>query len=88
MSSINDNTKKGIIHWGIIGCGDVTEVKSGPAFNKVPNSTLVAVMRRNKEKAADYAKRHNVADSDGVYGLTSEHRWESPRFVETFPVER
>ncbi|MBL0183034.1 MAG: Gfo/Idh/MocA family oxidoreductase [Chitinophagaceae bacterium] len=49
-----------IIHWGIIGCGDVTEVKSGPAFNKVPNSALVAVMRRNGEKAADYAKRHNV----------------------------
>ncbi len=48
------------INWGIIGCGDVTELKSGPAFNKVPNSALVAVMRRNAEKAADYAKRHNV----------------------------
>ena len=48
------------INWGIIGCGDVTEVKSGPAFNKVPNSKLVAVMRRDADKAADYAKRHNV----------------------------
>ena len=48
------------INWGIIGCGDVTELKSGPAFNKVPNSSLVAVMRRNAEKAADYAKRHHV----------------------------
>ncbi len=48
------------INWGIIGCGDVTELKSGPAFNKVPGSTLVAVMRRNAEKAEDYAKRHNV----------------------------
>ncbi len=48
------------INWGIIGCGDVTEVKSGPAFNRVPNSALVAVMRRNAEKAADYAKRHNI----------------------------
>jgi predicted dehydrogenase len=48
------------INWGIIGCGDVTEVKSGPAFNKVPGSNLVAVMRRNAEKAADYAKRHHV----------------------------
>lgn len=48
------------INWGIIGCGDVTEIKSGPAFNKVPHSKLVAVMRRNAEKAADYAKRHNV----------------------------
>lgn len=48
------------INWGIIGCGDVTEVKSGPAFNKVPNSKLIAVMRRNGEKAKDYAKRHSV----------------------------
>lgn len=49
------------INWGIIGCGDVTEVKSGPAFNKVPNSKLIAVMRRNAEKAKDYAQRHGVA---------------------------
>src|SRR5215203_4739288 len=48
------------INWGIIGCGDVTEVKSGPAFNKVPQSKLVAVMRRNAEKAKDYARRHGV----------------------------
>ena len=49
-----------MINWGIIGCGDVTEVKSGPAFNKVPNSRLVAVMRRDGLKAEDYAKRHRV----------------------------
>ncbi len=49
------------INWGIIGCGDVTEVKSGPAFNKVSNSRLVAVMRRNAEKAKDYASRHGVS---------------------------
>lgn len=48
------------IKWGIIGCGDVTELKSGPAFNKADNSKLMAVMRRNSEKAADYAKRHGV----------------------------
>ena len=44
----------------MIGAGDVTEVKSGPAFNKVANSTLVALVRRNAEKAKDYASRHNV----------------------------
>jgi predicted dehydrogenase len=49
------------IKWGIIGCGDVTEVKSGPAFNKVPGSSLVAVMRRDAAKAQDYAIRHGVA---------------------------
>ncbi len=48
------------IHWGIIGCGDVTELKSGPAYQKVKNFKLSAVMRRNKELAKDYAKRHNV----------------------------
>lgn len=48
------------VRWGIIGCGDVTEVKSGPAFQKVENSELVAVMRRTGELARDYAERHNV----------------------------
>ena len=48
------------INWGIIGCGDVTELKSGPAFNKVPGAALVAVMRRDAAKAADYARRHQV----------------------------
>ncbi|MEJ6982332.1 Gfo/Idh/MocA family oxidoreductase [Pedobacter sp. P351] len=48
------------LKWGIIGCGDVTEIKSGPAFNKIADSTLVAVMRRDAAKAQDYAKRHNV----------------------------
>ncbi|RYE37167.1 MAG: Gfo/Idh/MocA family oxidoreductase, partial [Sphingobacteriaceae bacterium] len=48
------------IKWGIIGCGDVTEKKSGPAFNKVPDSELVAVMRRDAAKAEDYARRHQV----------------------------
>lgn len=49
-----------VINWGILGCGDVSEVKSGPAFSLLDNSRLVAVMRRDGAKAADYAKRHNV----------------------------
>lgn len=48
------------IRWGIIGCGDVCEVKSGPAFGKIEGSELVAVMRRDGAKAADYARRHGV----------------------------
>ena len=48
------------INWGMIGCGDVTELKSGPAFNKVPHSKLIAVMRRDAAKAKDYADRHGV----------------------------
>ncbi|MBN1934284.1 MAG: Gfo/Idh/MocA family oxidoreductase [Anaerolineae bacterium] len=48
------------IHWGIIGCGSVTEVKSGPALQKAEHSALVAVMRRNGALAEDYARRHGV----------------------------
>jgi predicted dehydrogenase len=86
--------KNNTISWGIIGCGDVTEVKSGPAFNKVPNSQLIAVMRRDAEKAADYAKRHGVpkwysnADDlindpaiNGVYVATP------PKFHEEYAVQ-
>ncbi|QNL50601.1 Gfo/Idh/MocA family oxidoreductase [Olivibacter sp. SDN3] len=49
------------IKWGMIGAGDVTEVKSGPAFKKVEHSDLVAVMRRNEAKVKDYAARHGIA---------------------------
>jgi predicted dehydrogenase len=49
------------IRWGMIGCGDVTEVKSGPGFQNASNSSLVAVMRRNGTLARDYAERHGVS---------------------------
>ena len=77
------------IRWGIIGCGNVTEVKSGPAFQLAENSSLQAVMRRNGEKAQNYAERHGVpswydkaedlihdAEVDAVYIATppSSHR--------------
>ena len=48
------------IRWGIIGCGDVTERKSGPAFAKARHSELRAVMRRTASLAEDYARRHGV----------------------------
>jgi len=77
------------VRWGMIGCGDVTERKSGPGFGKAAHSELVAVMRRNGALAADYARRHGVArwhddadaiiradDIDAVYiaTLTDSHR--------------
>lgn len=52
--------QKDKVKWGIIGCGDVAEIKSGPAFNKVAQSQLVAVMRRDGAKAKDFARRHKV----------------------------
>lgn len=78
-----------VIRWGIIGCGNVTEKKSGPGLQKADGSELVAVMRRNGELAADYARRHAVPrwyddadrliedrDVDAVYIATppSTHR--------------
>ncbi len=49
------------VKWGIIGCGDVCEKKSGPAFYKTPHSELIAVMRRDEAKARDFAMRHHVS---------------------------
>ena len=49
-----------MIHWGFIGCGEVTEKKSGPAFAKVEGSCIEAVMSRNAEKVRSYAERNGV----------------------------
>ncbi len=48
------------VSWGFIGCGEVTEKKSGPAFNEVEGSRVVAVMSRNADKARSYAERHGI----------------------------
>ena len=48
------------IRWGMIGTGNVTELKSAPSFNKIENSHLVAVGNRTYKKAEDYAARHGV----------------------------
>ena len=49
-----------ILQWGFIGCGEVTEKKSGPAFSEVEGSTVVAVMSRKEERARGYAERHGI----------------------------
>ncbi|WP_417015622.1 Gfo/Idh/MocA family protein [Alistipes sp.] len=51
---------KQTVRWGIVGCGDVCERKSGPPMYLTEHSELVAVMRRDGEKAADFARRHGV----------------------------
>ena len=48
------------IQWGFIGCGEVTERKSGPAFSIIEGSNVAAVMSRSSEKARSYAERHNI----------------------------
>ncbi|MGB5555932.1 MAG: Gfo/Idh/MocA family oxidoreductase, partial [Flavobacteriaceae bacterium] len=66
----NNLTDTELIRWGIIGCGNVTEVKSGPAYQKTKGFQVSAVMRRDAAKAADYAKRHRVehvfSDADAL----------------------
>ena len=48
------------IHWGFIGCGEVTERNLVLPFNKVEGSFVEAVMSRSKEKARLYAERHQI----------------------------
>lgn len=48
------------ICWGLVGVGDVTEVKSGPGLYKNPNSILEGVYNRTPEKARKFAFRHGV----------------------------
>ena len=48
------------LRWGIIGCGDVTEVKSGPAYQLTEGFELTAVMRRDAARVKDFAERHGV----------------------------
>ena len=61
------------IRWGMIGCGDVAEVKSGPGFQNADGSELVAVMRRRGDLAADFARRHGVrASYDNAAALIND----------------
>ena len=53
------------VRWGIVGCGDVTEVKSGPGFQRAAGASLAAVMRRDRARAEDYARRHGVPRAYG-----------------------
>ncbi len=48
------------VRWGMIGCGDVTEKKSAPSFNKINGSSLHGVTSRSKSRASAYAERHDV----------------------------
>src|SRR5690554_6321079 len=70
LAAVRVRAEEALIRWGILGCGEVTEVKSGPALQRAPGSALVAVMRRDAARAEDYARRHGVprwyADADAL----------------------
>ncbi len=74
-----------IIKWGIIGCGDVCEIKSGPAFQLAGGSELVAVMRRDGDLAADFARRHNVPFSSDNAAEVINHPDVNAVYVATPP---
>jgi predicted dehydrogenase len=57
---VEKGEKMDSVSWGFIGCGNVAEVKSGPAFSRIKDSSVTAVMRRDADKAKDYAKRHGI----------------------------
>ncbi len=61
------------IRWGMIGCGDVTEVKSGPGLYKAEHSVLAGVTSRNVNNAHDFATRHKVEKVyDSIESLLAE----------------
>ncbi len=63
------------VHWGMIGCGEVTEKKSAPAFNLIDHSTLAGVTSRSLEKARAYAEQHQVPHVyQSVEAMLADHR--------------
>jgi predicted dehydrogenase len=74
-----------VLRWGIVGCGDVCERKSGPALQNVPGSALVAVMRRDRAKADDFAARHGVAVVHGTAAALIDDRNVDAVYVATPP---
>ena len=58
------------VNWGILGCGDVCERKSGPPMYKTPHSALAAVMRRDAAKAAEeYGMPGNLVAGANIAGF-------------------
>lgn len=82
-----------LIRWGMIGCGDVTERKSAPAYQQVEGFALHGLYGRTRAKADDYAARHsvphvfdsaealiNASDIDAIYIATPPDSHEAYAF--------
>jgi len=48
------------LRWGIVGCGDVVERKSGPSIVAAAGSRIVAAMRRDIEKARPFVEANDI----------------------------
>ncbi len=77
----------GVTGWGIVGCGDVADRKSGAAFNLVPGGRLVSVMRRNGDLAAAFARRHGAEHWTTEAGAVIEHPDVDAVYVATPPAQ-
>ena len=73
------------IRWGIIGCGNVCESKSGPGLYKAEGSALTIVMRRDKDQAADFAKRHGVSHATDSAEAVINHPGVDAVYIATPP---
>ena len=76
-----------ILRWGFIGCGEVTEKKSGPAFSEVEGSSVVAVMSRDERKARSYAEGVELAAQGQAYRIADEARSYKTRLVESVKAD-
>lgn len=74
-----------LLRWGFIGCGSVTERKSGPAFQRATGSTVSAVMSRNHHKASDYANRHGIHNAYDQLSDLVEDRTVDAVYIATPP---
>lgn len=63
------STSKHMVQWGIVGLGDVTLQKSGPAFYKSRGAELVAVMRRTPGMASAWVEQQNIMNCSGYDNL-------------------
>ena len=52
-----------VIRWGMIGCGAVAEVKSGPGFYKSKDSALLGVTSADAAMTKSFAERHGVPNA-------------------------
>ncbi len=57
----------GVIKWGILGTARIAEQQLIPAIKEAKNAILVAVASRSKDKAREFAIKHEIPNAYGDY---------------------